>query len=433
MKSKLIILSFLILVSMMPATAGEGDQIFPLSISKNGRYFVTKKGKPFLYHADTPWHLFYKLTKEEALEYMLNRKKQGFNTLQISISMDTNHQNRYNERPFKDPDNFLTVQDEYHDRVIQYVHMADSLGFLVSITQPFLGCCNGKYGTYGGNKDRPIKRNGVEKCRFYGEYLGKKFAHCKNVFWIMGGDSDPLEDEPEVVAMAEGLRDRAPSFQLLTYHASGPHTSSDVFPESKWLGFSFLYTYGNPEVYEIAHNEYKKQPVRPFILGESRYEGYEGNDHGEPQQIRRQAYWAVLSGSTGDAYGSSAWSIPGNWREIQDYNGAKQLKHFVGFFSSIQWNMLIPDMDNKLCVSGYGKYGSKEYVVASISSNKKFAVCYLPGKTELSCDLSVLKQNNIKAYWFNPRNGEYTDLGRQQKKINSYTPPTAEDWVLLFQ
>ena len=53
---------------------------FPIKISNNKRYFIDADGKPFLYHADTGWQIFTNLTTAEALEYLVARKSQGFNT-----------------------------------------------------------------------------------------------------------------------------------------------------------------------------------------------------------------------------------------------------------------------------------------------------------------------------------------------------------------
>ena len=66
-------------------TSGIAQAIFPLSVSENQRYLVDAEGKPFLYQADTPWFLFFKLTLPEVREYMQARKEQGFNTLQIML------------------------------------------------------------------------------------------------------------------------------------------------------------------------------------------------------------------------------------------------------------------------------------------------------------------------------------------------------------
>ncbi len=407
---------------------------YPLSISKDGRYFIQKNGKPFLYHADTPWQIFYKLTREEALEYMTHRKTQGFNTLQIQISMDVNHPNRYGETPFMDANDFNTVCDAYHIRAKEYVHMADSLGFLVVISQPWLGCCSEAYGC---RDDKPLRRNGTAKCKKYGEYLGHLFSDCPNVMWIMGGDNNPGADAPSIEAMAEGLRKAAPRHQLITYHASASFSSSDIYPEAPWLGFSMIYSYyraknGNPEVYEAAHKEYCKERKMPFVLGESQYEGSEGNDTGTPFQVRRQPYWCLLGGGAGSAYGSRAWCMPENWREILRYSGADQQKYFIDFFSKLKWHTLIPDIDNRFVIQTDREYGNPDYVIAALSKDKKLAVCYLAEGGEIKCDLALLKPE-MKACWYNPRNGEYIVLGEQKNKICTFVTPDKYDWVLLFQ
>ena len=68
-----------------------------------------------------------------------------------------------------------------------------------------------------------------------------------------------------------------------------------------------------PHVYEAALREYGKSDTMPFVLGESQYEGSGkiANDMGEPQVIRRQAYWTMLCGGAGRAYGSDLWGFPG--------------------------------------------------------------------------------------------------------------------------
>jgi hypothetical protein len=74
--------------------ASAAHSIFPLKISPNRRHFVTQVGKPFLYHADTGWQIFTKLTTEEATEYLRFRKQQGFITIQVQIAMNPAQTNR---------------------------------------------------------------------------------------------------------------------------------------------------------------------------------------------------------------------------------------------------------------------------------------------------------------------------------------------------
>src|SRR4051812_28865294 len=57
----------------------------PLKISPNGRYFMTPDGKPFFWLGDTGWLLFSKLTREETIRYLDDRKAKGFNVIQVMV------------------------------------------------------------------------------------------------------------------------------------------------------------------------------------------------------------------------------------------------------------------------------------------------------------------------------------------------------------
>src|SRR4051794_16346904 len=53
-----------------------------ISVSSNGRYLVSKDGKPFFWLGDTDWELFHRLTREEAAAFIETRHQQGFNVIQ---------------------------------------------------------------------------------------------------------------------------------------------------------------------------------------------------------------------------------------------------------------------------------------------------------------------------------------------------------------
>ena len=62
------LLSSLFVLYGQPLAADGTSPTFPLKISQNRRHLVDPKGAPFLYHADTPWMLFVKLSEAEAKE-----------------------------------------------------------------------------------------------------------------------------------------------------------------------------------------------------------------------------------------------------------------------------------------------------------------------------------------------------------------------------
>lgn len=428
--------SFFFLLSVCSIMAQE--VVFPLKISDTKRYFTDQRGRPFLYHADTGWWLPCALTLDEAREYMTIRKEQGFNTLQFQLAMTVGMKNRNGDYIFDGDNDFSRPNEAYHNHVLALVDMAESFGMLVVLTQPWVGCCGEGFGR---DADKPIRQNGIRKNRDYGRYLGKKFGRCTNLFWLIGGDNDPNDDLPELEAFATGLRETAPTYQLLTYHASQSHSSTDIFYCAPWLGFSMVYTYWKdkpsdwivrdqePEVYEACLREYNKSCVRPFVLGEAQYEGTIGNDIGIPLHVRRQAYWSLLSGACGHAYGSENWYFPPHWKKLMYNEGATQLIHFYRFFTSLEWWKLVPDQRHTFVVSGYGDFGRLNYITAAVTSDKRSAALYVHQQQTFKVDLSVLETENAEVRWYNPRTGEYVPVGILSG-ICELLPPTHDDWVL---
>ena len=52
-----------------------------LKVSENGRYLVHEDGTPFFFLADTAWELLHRLNREEAEQYLENRRQKGFTVI----------------------------------------------------------------------------------------------------------------------------------------------------------------------------------------------------------------------------------------------------------------------------------------------------------------------------------------------------------------
>ncbi len=72
--------------SRSPARAASSDSPFPVRVSMNGRYLEDANGKPFLLHGDTAWSVIVQLTKEEAEEYLEDRRQKGFNAILVNLT-----------------------------------------------------------------------------------------------------------------------------------------------------------------------------------------------------------------------------------------------------------------------------------------------------------------------------------------------------------
>lgn len=407
---------------------------------------MDQRGAPFLYQADTPWMLFAKLTEAEAEDYVARRKEQGFSVLQVQLTGFLGMTNLAGEFPFAGapPEQDLARPNEtFFAHVDRVVANAQRQGMLLAIAPAWSGCCGeGWAGRGEGGALKPLNANGAEKAREFGRWLGRRYGKFDNVLWILGGDNDPSNARSEIRALGLGLKDTAPQ-QLITYHAASTHSSTDVWPtEERWLDLSMVYSYfrgfnkawnrNQPDIYEVSHAEFAKRPVRPFFLGESTYEGEHG-DWGSALQVRKQAYWCVLGGGCGHAYGSPNWNFPGHWREVLELPGAKSLRHLRTVLESQAWWKLVPDVSNVVAVDGRGPYATNDYAVTAIADDGSFALSYLPSKRTLTVNLARISGQRISATWFNPRTGLTTWIGEFTDRRREAFEPTGDgDWVLVL-
>ena len=391
--------------------------------------------------------LFTKLNETEASEYLATRQLQGFNAVQVMLTGFLGATNRAGERPFAGTppeQDFAQPNEKYFAHVDRVIAEADRQGLLLAIAPAWAGCCGeGWAGMEPDGALKPLNKNGSAKSRQLGYWLGRRYGKFANVMWILGGDNDPLITREEIRALGLGLKETAP-LQLVTYHAASSHSSTDAWPSDEpWLDVSMVYTYfrgfnkawnkNQPDVYEVSYAENEKTPIRPFFLGESTYEGEHGA-WGSAVQARKQAYWCVLSGGFGHAYGSPNWNFPVDWRHHIELPGANSLKHLRSLFESRKWWKLHPDADNVVAVEGRGTFATNDYAVTAVADDGSFAISYLPTRRRLTVDLSKLSVTKVKASWFNPRTGETTLVGSiTDKKHHSFIPPEVEDWILVLE
>ena len=150
-------------------------------------------------------------------------------------------------------------------------------------------------------------------------------------------------------------------------------------------------------------------------------------------QARKQAYWCLLGGGFGHAYGSPNWNMPANWRELLELPGANSLKHLRALMESRPWWKLMPDVTNIVAVAGRGAFASNDYAVTALADHASFALSYLPTKRTLTIDPGKISGAKVNASWFNPRNGETTPITSLiGKERHDFEPPTDGDWVLVL-
>ena len=204
---------------------------------------------------------------------------------------------------------------------------------------------------YGGGDEgffREIKAGGREKLRAYGRYVGKRFRDLPNLVWMMGGDYTPEAPDQWVVNdLAEAIREEDTA-HLMTAHHSPEGSAVGAFGEQAWLTVNNFYGY-EKTLFRPMLAEYRRQPVRPYVLVETTYEGEHDST---PDVIRRQAYWAMLSGAGGQFFGNNPiWHFDGpglfpfklTWQQALDAPGSRDIALLRELFIHLPWQQLAPE------------------------------------------------------------------------------------------
>jgi len=398
---------------------------YPVRIGPDHRHLVDQSGAPFLVQGDAPWSLISGLTREEAELYLEHRRSQGFNSLIVNL---IEHKfrgpvNRYGEGPFTTPGDFSTPNKKYFEHADWVIRKAAEKGFQVFLAPIYLG--------YIGTDEGWIEEvlaNGPEKCRGWGRYVGKRYRDFDNLVWLIGGDRNPETARAAVDAFVSGIKE-FDNRHLFTAHCHPENSALDQFKNDGWLDFNDTYTYGI--VHRMLLADYNRVPPMPFELTESTYEG---EHNASAVQIRRQAYWALLCGATGQFMGNRPiWLFDPGWQAALDSTGAQDMSRLKALFTSRPWYQLVPDQKHEVVVDGLGEFRGLDYLAAARTEDGGTVIAYLPTARPFTVDMTKISGKAAKAWWFNPRTGksdaagEFPTTGKKQ-----FTPPGEGDWVLVL-
>lgn len=273
-----------------------------LQVSENKRFLMQGDGRPFFWLADTAWELFHRLNREEAKSYLKTRARQGFNVIQAVALAEKDGLrvgNAYSRVPLRlnsageydptKPDLAPEGEYDYWDHVDYIVDTAASVGLYIGFLPTWGDKFNAKWGI--GPEIFTL-----ENARQYGQWLGRRYRERKNIIWIVGGDR-PLETKGHfqiVEQMALGLREGDGGAHPITFHPTGERSSSLHVHLEPWLDFNMIqsgHRQRNGANYNLITTDYEKEPIKPTLDGEPRYE-----DHPVNSSPRRGILMQPMSG-----------------------------------------------------------------------------------------------------------------------------------------
>ncbi len=405
---------------------------YPVKVGPTGRYLVDQNGVPFLIVGDSPQAMIGRLSEAEAEQFFANRQSHGFNTVWINllcasyIGCNPDGSTFDGIAPFNVPGDLTTPNEAYFARVDAMLRLAARYGFLV-ILDP----------AETGDWLAVLYANGEENSRAYGQFLGQRYAGFDNIVWMHGNDYQYWgpDNDRFTTAVALGIKDfdrRHLHTVELNFFLS---SSTDDPLWAPIIDLNAAYSYD--PVYAEVLKDYNRGDGLPVFLVESGYEFETAN----PQTVRAQAYWAILSGATGQLYGNHyTWPFLEGWQDTLDSPGAVQMAHFTALFQSRPWYDLVPDQDHSVVTSGLGDFGSADYVTAARTSDGRLAIAYVPSARTITVNMGRLS-GSASARWYDPAAGTFvaiSDSALSNSGLVEFTTPGNnadgnEDWVLVLE
>jgi hypothetical protein len=408
---------------------------FPVKVSENHRYLLDQDGKPWMMNGDSPQCLSAALSVADMEYFFANRAGHGFNAAWVNLLCGKYTYGRDDASTFDHIDPFTASKDlstpnpEYWDRMDTMVDLAKKYGITLVLDPAETGSFTDW-----------LKDNGVDKSRAYGQFLGKRYHDDVNIIWMLGndyGDWDKYDDYE--TALSKGIRDADPA-KLQTVELNPPVSTS--FDDERWpplidLNAAYAYT----PTYDVVRRAYTETPTMPVFMVEANYE-FENNDKGPATtnvSLRRQEYWTMTSGATGQLYGNKyTWGLQyDDWKEHFDTRAVGQYTLMASFFGERAWQDLAPDLDGHFLTKGAGDGPTggdvleSEYATAATTADGSLAVVYIPTARTVELDTSKLKPG-FRARWFDPTNGSYQDA-KEPYQTPGKNAVGDEDWVLVLE
>lgn len=457
------ILSFFIMGLLFSCSIKKDSKPLPfLQLSENKRYFATEDGKPFFWLGDTGWLLFNKMDRDEAEQYLEDRKQKGFNVIQAMVLHTVPSVNAYGDssvidkdvsRPLvtagNNPNN--PAEYDYWDHIDYIIDKAAEKGIYMALV-PIWGS--------------PVKEGkvSVEQAEKYARFLAERWKDRSNIIWLNGGDIKGSDKMDVWEKMAQTIKSIDHN-HLMTFHPRGRTASSDWFHHASWLDFNMVQSGHRRYDQDTSKNEQKHygednwkfmavdwdlKPTKPTIDGEPSYEGIPQGLHDIKQprwkdnDIRRYGYWSVFAGAFGYTYGqnsvmqmhskkdtTSAYGSDEIWSTAIHTPGAGQMKYLKELMLSRK-NYFDRVPDQTLIADNGEKYNR---LLATRTDHYAFIYNYTGRPMQVN--MGKIRGVKVNASWFNPRNGETKAIGEfENTGVQLFTPEGGQregnDWVLIL-
>lgn len=422
-------------------------------------HFERQDGSRFWFLGETAWSLYVDSAEEQhdraaAERHIDVRAAQGFNVIHSTLMNELGWGNCGGD-PFDDiaterinPDYWKEV-----DQRLAYLNGKSIVGGLVLAwarkrrddSEPFAW-------------DR--LPNLAAKKR-YARYIAARYS-AYDVYFIVAGewnasardrvDGDVVKQE--YIEIGDALQAADPHRRMIGIHpgTAGVHFVRDFNDAAAWMSFGDYqqnYTKLNAEI--LASRPFNKPVINSeyaYYLRDARKDGKVDKPNSQTLDVIRHATWDILmaggyvvSGFGSTYLGGARNPGPFNVDAAQNDDWEAQIQHIPVLFKATEWWRLEPH--NDLVSSSVARSEDRKINERPAPPTRAYwclaergeqYVVYVRGLTtrvDLSLDASA---RTYMVRQFNPRTGEFEDLGvRQDISAFTYRPPDEQDWVVLLQ
>ncbi|MEP7277877.1 MAG: glycoside hydrolase family 140 protein [Bacteroidota bacterium] len=435
-------LSVLFLLTLLLNAASQ------FSISSNHHYLL-KNGQPFFWLGDTAWELFHRLNREEADQYLKRRSEQGFTVIQAVVlaELDGLHTpNANGDLPLQDDDP-AKPNEKYFAMVDDIISKADAYHLTIALLP-----------TWGDKVFKDKWGMGPEifneqNAAVFARWLAKRYKDKTNIIWILGGDRVPRNESDIAIwrAMGMAIMKETGGRAIISYHSQPNLTGSAAwFSKEPWFAFNIFQNGHCRDVdnYEKILDAWNSLPALPVIDAEPIYEDhpvcFNAKDLGisSAYDVRKYAYLDLFAGAFGHTYGChDVWQMyspkqkPVNgphfyWYDALELPGVAQMLFVKNLLESYPLTDRIPDQS--LIIENNNTASER---IQATRGNDYLFVYTVAGKP-FTVKMGKIEGKQLRAYWYNPRNGKTTDLAAVENTgSKKFSPPSVgygQDWVLVL-
>lgn len=425
-----------------------------LIVSEDGRS-LEAGGETFFWLGDTGWLMLSRLDRAETEHYFRTRKQQGFNVIQAMVlhtpqmatvtgvpALVDDDPGRPHVTPGNDPE--VAGEYDFWDHLDWVAQLGEEHGIYLALVP--------SWGSLA--KDGQLNTDNAD---IYGQFLAERYRDRPNIIWLNGGDVFAMDKTETWSMLGRSIKQHDPD-HLMTFHPIGRTNSSWTFHNAPWLDFNMFqsghrsYTL-DPDArgednWSYAEEDWARSPARPTIDGEPSYENIPDGLHRadvprwQAADVRRYAWWAVLSGAFGHTYGENSvmqMFVPGrnkpgyhaelHWREALRSTGAEQMHFLKDLMLSRSFHQRQPD-------AGLVVDNGRRYERIAVLRGPNYLIAYAYTGRSFTLRLGAISGERVSASWYSPRDGEVISIRTMGNEGEvRFDPPgdprPGNDWVLL--